>query len=135
MKLQLKTNPRRGLLGCAHALCALAAQVPHLFAQIQVFVHLSVPAFSKLAQPPPILCHCSSKPCSQANLSPGNTSAVHRGETSTRRERRGKRKGRTIALPLVFHLLALICMALQFYTSLAFTLSTSFQSVLFGNML
>ena len=35
----------------------------------------------------PLHCDCSSKPCSQATQSPGNTHMVHRKETSTMKGR------------------------------------------------
>lgn len=122
--------------GCTHA------TLWHVFAHMHVFVRLSVPVFSELAGLPPLHCDCSSKPCSQATLSPGNTSEVHQGETSTRRkgrENRRKKKGQDVlAPPLAFYLLVLFCIALQTNTIPAFTLLKSGNSILnlqFGSSL
>ncbi len=122
--------------GCTHA------TLWHVFAHMHVFVRLSVPVFSELAGLPPLHCDCSSKPCSQATLSPGNTSEVHQGETSTGRkgrENRRKKKGQDVlAPPLAFHLLIFFCIALQTYTMPAFTPLKSGISILklqFGSRL
>lgn len=77
--------------------------------------------------------NCSSKPRSQATLSPGNTSQVHRGETWTGARREGKsekgkkaKKGRkdTPAPPPAFYFFIIF-----FFYSLADLFADSFPNV------
>ena len=63
--------------GCTHT------STWRVFMHMRVFRRLSLPVLAVLAGPPPTHCDCSSKCRSQATLSPGNTSAVHQGDTST----------------------------------------------------
>lgn len=87
------------------AICTVCQDCKHatLFAHTNTFVYLSVPELSVLAGLQLLDCVCSSKPCSQTTLSPGNTSKVHRGQTRRKRKRKQKEEERASStLPFFF---------------------------------
>lgn len=125
-KLRLKKKHRQGSPGC---ICVLSAHMPHVFAHMHVFVlacpsqcsacwhsYLHYPVTVNQSPAPRQPCRLATRVWyTKGRLQPGA-----KGEKTE-----GKRKGRSLAPPLAFHLLLFVCMA---YTMPAFTLLISANS-------
>lgn len=105
-KLRLKKKPRQGSPGC---ICVLSAHMPHVFAHMHVFVlacpsqcsacwhsYLHYPVTVNQSPAPRQPCRLATRVWyTKGRLQPGA-----KGEKTE-----GKRKGRSLAPPLAFHLL------------------------------